>query len=264
MKNYASASTQQGGVGELIPDGTLCWAMINVRPHNLDQGLIEKPSKSSNSNTYLDCELTVLDGPYKNRKMWDMIGVAGSEAYVQMGDAAIRHILEVGRQASPSNPAGYQIQDYMALDGLRVAIKARIEKGKDGHPDKNRPRYLSPNPDSDTCKDYARLCAGDTQPKQKAAAAAPAAPPPPPAQGFQNAAPAHTTTAQAGSTPNQSSAPAGAAWGQQPGFQQPAPQAAPAPAQNPPTMTSPSNGWGAPPPTAAPGGKPGWLGTPQG
>lgn len=174
--DFSNAPTQQGGFGELIPAGTLAWAWLVLRPFNLDQGLIETPSKSSD-NQYLDVELTITDGPFSKRKLWDMIGVAGTEKYVQAGHAAIRHILEVGRGAGPTNPAGYQINDYTAIDQIKVAVKVTIEKGKDGHEDKNRVRYLSPNPASDTCADFKRLLAGDTAPKTNtpAAAAAPAA-----------------------------------------------------------------------------------------
>lgn len=187
MQDFSGASTQQGGFGELIPAGTLAWAIVAMRPHNLDLGIVTTPSKSSDAG-YLDVELTIEGGQYDRRKVWDMIGVRGKEKYIQSGHAAIRHILEVGRGASPQNPNAYIIgantppdsdMGYMELDGLKVAVKVTIEKGNDGHPDKNRVRYLSPNPESDTCKDFARLVAGDTAPAAAHApkAAAPAASP---------------------------------------------------------------------------------------
>ena len=60
--NFGSAPTEQGGgSGELIPDGTLAWAIVTVRPYNLDQGLILTPSKSTEGNAYLNKEYPKLD-----------------------------------------------------------------------------------------------------------------------------------------------------------------------------------------------------------
>lgn len=178
--NFSGAPTHQPGGNDLLPKGLLAFAVLAIRPHNLDHGMIEKPSKSSDG-AYLDVELTIMSGqhpnPFEKRKVWDKIGVKGSEKYIQAGHAAIRHILEVGKQASPQNMAGYEIPDYMALDGLVVAIKIGIEKGNAQYPeDKNNVRYLSPNVESDTHKDFARLVAGDMLPKASDAAPAAAKP----------------------------------------------------------------------------------------
>ena len=72
--NFGGAPTDQGGpTGEVIPDGTLAWAIVTVRPHNLDQGHVLTPSKNTEGNAYLDIELTILEGPYARRKIWDII-----------------------------------------------------------------------------------------------------------------------------------------------------------------------------------------------
>lgn len=199
--DFSGAPTQQfGNDGELIPNGTLAWATVHVRPHNIDQALVVVPSKKNEANGFLDLELTIEDGQHARRKVWDRVGVRGNEQWIAAGMAAIRHMLEAGRGAGPNNRQAYVLGaqypqgselGFMELDGLRVAIRVGIEKGKDGYDDKNKiARYLSPNPDSDTAKDFQRLIAGDTAPKEKAAAGAgvaaqqampwskPAAPPP--------------------------------------------------------------------------------------
>lgn len=192
MMDFSQASTKQASNGELIPDGTLAWAIVEIRPHNIEAGIVPVPSGKTPTNKYLDIELTVAEGEFEKRKMWDMVGVEGSPAYTEMGAAAIRHMLEVGKRAGPTNPSGYSINDYMDLSGLRVAVEVRLEKGKakgngEFYPDKNRVKYLSPNPESDTHKNYAKLVAGETQlpvkaqPAQSQPAAqvtAPAAAPP--------------------------------------------------------------------------------------
>jgi hypothetical protein len=131
--------------------------------------LTVKGVKASNSGGgYLDCELTIDQGqPHAGRKIFDMIGdpqnAANSEKYREMGTIAITRILEAGRGAGPHNMAGYQIPNYEALSGLRVGIKTGIEKGTDGHADKNRVKeWLTPNPASQSGnKGWVKLMAGD-------------------------------------------------------------------------------------------------------
>lgn len=239
----ANPNGQMGG-NELLPKGTLAWCNVTVRPFNMDQGEIETPSKSTQGNAYLDLELTILDGPYARRKVWDRPGVAGSEKYVQAGFAAIRHILEVGRNAGPQNQAGYQINDYLALDNITCAIKIGVDPAKDGYEAKNTVAcYLSPNPESDTHKDFERLRTGDTAPKVAA------------------------DTGLRGSTAAIANAPK---WGPQGTGAAPAAQSNPtAAAQSSAQQTTSRSSWGpqqsgTPTPAAQNSGtKPSWLGSPQ-
>lgn len=145
----------------LIPKGQLAWAILTVR------GI----KSSASGGQYLDCELTIDDNqPFARKKLWDMIGdpnhAGNSEAYRQMGLIAITRILESGRGAGPNNPAGYKIDNYQQLSGLRVAIKIGVEKGTDGYDDKNRVAdYLTPNPASkDGHKPFLDLQAGKFSP----------------------------------------------------------------------------------------------------
>lgn len=206
--NYANASTKQGGSFSVIPHGTLAWAVVEVRPFNIDQGLVVTPSKKGNGNAYLDVELTIIEpGPYAGQKLWDMIGTAGTAKYIEMGEAAIRHIVEVGKQASPNNPAGYvlgaNLPDgdegaYLDLNGLKCAVEILVEPSNgtraDGtpFPDKNRVLYLSPNPGSPTHKKFQLLVEGKMDPPEgtKQPAPRPAAPAAPAAAGSPSAKPA--------------------------------------------------------------------------
>lgn len=185
--NFGNAPTEQGGSGEIIPDGTLAWASVAVRPFNLDQGMVLTPSKSTAGNAYLDVELTILEGPYARRKVWDMIMLKSTgekaEKTIGMAMAKVRHILEVGReiQGFAATDAKYRLGQVsgangdmvlMELNELRCAIKVKVEK-QAGYADKNKvAQYLSPNPASDTFNNFMRLVNGDTAP----AVAAPAAP----------------------------------------------------------------------------------------
>jgi hypothetical protein len=161
--NFGTADPNAQGGSELIPDGTLAWAILTVRPYN-DREILT-PSKSSDG-AYLDVELTILEGTYARRKVWDKIGLEGSDKWVARGMSSVRHILEVGRQMtdfSPSHP-GYQCPTgLMELNELQCAVKIGVETGKGGYSDKNVIRqFLSPNPTSDTHKAFNKLVAGET------------------------------------------------------------------------------------------------------
>lgn len=172
--------------GELIAKGTLAWGVINFRWGNADQGVAEttskNPGKDGNVSKYLDSIVTITEGPHAKRKVFHKIGIVGSPVWTAAGGAAIRHILETGNNASPSNPAGYQIPTFFQLDGMRVAVEIGVESGgtkQDGtkFDDKNAvSRFLSGNPASDTHKTFLRLQAGDTQPKTPPAGAGAKAP----------------------------------------------------------------------------------------
>ena len=132
----------------LVPDGTKAFGILKIRP----AGPGGQPedwiavSKSSDAQ-YLDCELTICEGPFNKRKIFTKIGVAGSEKYINSGRSAIRALLEVGRGASPANMNAYKINSYGDLDGLKVAFEVKIEKGTDGYQDKNDVRtWLTPDP----------------------------------------------------------------------------------------------------------------------
>jgi hypothetical protein len=189
--NFGTADPNAQGGSELIPDGTLAWAILTVRPYN-DREILT-PSKSSDG-AYLDVELTILEGPYARRKVWDKIGLEGSDKWVARGMSSVRHILEVGRQMtdfSPSNP-GYQCPTgLMELNELQCAVKIGIEVGQKGYQDKNSIRqYLSPNPTSDTHKTFNKLVAGETSAPVRETKPAAAAKP---AWGPGASAPAATT-----------------------------------------------------------------------
>lgn len=210
FSKWGNAPTEQPGAdfGALIPAGTLAWAVVKVRPYNLQSNMVLVPSKTS-ANKYLDVELTIEGGKYDKRKVWDKLGLIGpSEGWVTAGHAAVRHIIEVHRgiksdfhDGNPKYDIGGGITDercLMDLNGMRCGVMIGIEKGKDGYEDKNKvSAYLSPNPESkSTHKHFLRLVAGDVEPKDKAAPAAsktqaaPWAPPAAPAKPVANERPA--------------------------------------------------------------------------
>lgn len=168
--DFSTAPQQQGG--ELIPDNTLAWGVIYVIPSAPDVGKVSKSGRDNPSNKYINYEIELTSGNVVGRKVFGMLGIAGSEKWVNSSMAAVRHILEVGRKWSPQNTNVYTIganladgdeRMWMELDGLQVAVKVGIEKGKDDFPDKNKVKgFLSPHPDSPTHKDFMALVGGAT------------------------------------------------------------------------------------------------------
>jgi hypothetical protein len=160
--------SQTSGVSsptDLIPSGFLCWAMVTMR------GM--KNSQSSTSR-YADLELVVADNqPNARRKIWTKIGdpdhEGNSEGYRTMGMTSLTRMLESAGFVDPKDPKSYEALNgrsceeiLMALDGKYVAIKVKIEAGKDGHADKNDVGdFLTPNELSSSYKAFKKLEAGD-------------------------------------------------------------------------------------------------------
>ncbi len=77
------AAPQMAPMAELIPDGTFAKVMMKLRPGGtngatpMDAGLL-KASPHSDARM-LDCEFTVIEGPYARRKFWQNFTVAGGK-----------------------------------------------------------------------------------------------------------------------------------------------------------------------------------------
>ena len=83
MLDLNDARPQLPPPGDLIPDGTFAKLKLTIRPGGadgavpLDKGLL-KASQSSDARM-LDCEFTVLEGPFARRKLWQNFTVAGGK-----------------------------------------------------------------------------------------------------------------------------------------------------------------------------------------
>lgn len=161
-----SQARDQADFSELIPHGALSFGVIKIRPFNVDANVIPTPSKSSDAH-YLDCEITLEGGAWNKRKIWTKLGIAGSQAYINMGMSSMKAIRETGVGASVQNPALYSMNSYMDLDGLTVGVKIKIESSP-GYNDKNEIAcFLSPVQDG-VKKLWDRLVAGDCAPDPNA------------------------------------------------------------------------------------------------
>jgi hypothetical protein len=181
--NSGASSSQ--GPGALIPHGTLAFAV--VKPTGI------KESKRTGGG-YANLELTISEGPYANRKVWAIVmnpqdernqnpalRAEGKADGAAMGLTSMCRMFEAAGVFNPLDARSYDKFNgasfnnvIAALEGLTVAIKIKISKGKDGYDDKNEVgEFLSPAPGSGTSKLWTQLT-GDGSTARKSAFGQPA------------------------------------------------------------------------------------------
>lgn len=137
----------------LIPRGTLVEVMLNIK---------EVKNSKETGGSYLNCELTVLSGPFEKRKIFTMIpdvwDQRNSEKWRDMGKVPLVRLAESCGLFNTAQPESYAqfngASDIMPIaqriQGTRVVIRVGLEKGKDGNQDKNSvDEWGTPRPDSD-------------------------------------------------------------------------------------------------------------------
>jgi hypothetical protein len=127
----------------LIPANTIARARLTIRPGNDFSDPFLTRSKDENS-TYLNCEFTIMEGQFAKRKVFDKIGISGSDIWVNMGKARIRAILESAKNINPKDiseaaTAARKITSFDELDGLEMLLKIGVEHDRNGvYGDKNK------------------------------------------------------------------------------------------------------------------------------
>lgn len=154
MMNFNDASLQASF--ELIPANTIAKARLVIKAGNDQNDPFVTKGKNGHTS-YLNCEFIILEGVYAKRKVFDKIGLAGSDVWVNMGKARIRAILESAKGINPKDMseiamAARKINSFEELNGLDCVIKIGIERDKQGqYQDKNRvaaiitPEHISYN-----------------------------------------------------------------------------------------------------------------------
>lgn len=133
--------------GGLIADGTVAVVHMTVRPGSAGEGGWLKRSKDGSSQA-MDCEFTVVDGPFSKRKFWSLFTVEGTtEGHAKAAEISasrLRGILESAKGIRPDDEsdaakAGRRVTSWGDFDGLRFVAKIGIEKAKpdSGYKDKN-------------------------------------------------------------------------------------------------------------------------------
>jgi hypothetical protein len=143
MYDLNDAQPQMMPVGELIPDGTFARVTMTIRPGGLngstpaDAGLL-KASGSSDAKL-LDCEFTVVEGPFARRKFWQTFTVAGGKVDEKgqskgwnIAKSAFRAMIDSAlglnpKDESPAAKAKRVIQGLKQLDGITFVARIMIE-----------------------------------------------------------------------------------------------------------------------------------------
>lgn len=182
-ENPFSPTSGAGSAPELIPAGTLAWAIIKVTA---------KKNTKEAGGEYYNLELTIHGGEYEGRKVFEMLpnfqDTRNSDKWRAMGVTNITRIMEAAGFFKPSEPESYNafkgkpfevIANF--LDGQRCAIKVKVEKNSDpAYADKNKVGdWLSPNPSNRSYADFQRLIGGQSAVTEaRSQAFAPSAPTP--------------------------------------------------------------------------------------
>jgi hypothetical protein len=130
---------------DLIPADTVATLHLTVRPGQAGEGGWLRRSKAGDSEA-LDCEFTVVDGPYAKRKFWSLFTLEGvTEGHAQAADISrrrLRAVLESARGIRPNDKGesaknARQITSYGEFDGIRFIGKVGIEPAKGEFKPKN-------------------------------------------------------------------------------------------------------------------------------
>lgn len=143
MYDLNDAQPQMAPMGELISDGAFAKVKMTVRPGGLngatpmDAGLL-KASQSSDAKL-LDCEFTVVSGPYVRRKFWQNFTVAGGKLDERgqskgwnISKSTFRAMVDSALGLDPKDESASAkqkrvIQGLKQLDGIVFAARIMVE-----------------------------------------------------------------------------------------------------------------------------------------
>jgi hypothetical protein len=150
--DFNDAQAQMMPSGELIPDGTFAKIRMTIRPGGvngsvpMDAGLL-KASNDSDAKM-LDCEFTVVEGPFVRRKFWQNFTVAGGKVDDKgqskgwnISKASFRAMVDSALGLSPKDmsdaaKAKRVLPGLKQLDGINFVARIMVEPASD--PDKYR------------------------------------------------------------------------------------------------------------------------------
>jgi hypothetical protein len=128
-----------------IPADTILEVNLRIRPGGFGEGGWFKRSKSGDSAA-LDCELTVIAGEHRGRKIFDLMTLEGTtEGHAQAAEISrrkLRAILESVRGVHPGDSSeaaakARRLDSWADLDNVRFVVKVGVEAAKNGFAAKN-------------------------------------------------------------------------------------------------------------------------------
>jgi hypothetical protein len=136
---------------ELIPHGTIATVVMHIRAGGVGEDGMLKRSRAGDCEM-LDVELTVTDGPYKGRKLWENWILEGTKlghaTSIEINRSTIRAIIDSACGLKPDDDSpqarAMRTRSLGQLQGLTFIARIGIEQGKpkgsnnnDCWPDKN-------------------------------------------------------------------------------------------------------------------------------
>ena len=164
----------------LIPKGTLVKVRLTVRPGGFDdpeQGWTEgwATRNAESGAVYLNCEYTVVGGPFAHRKLWSLIGLHSAKGpnWAQMGRSFIKGALNSALGLQPDDmsaaaQAGRRIAGFGDLDGL--VFVGQVDWEKDAH---GADKAVIKTPVEPDHPQYAQVMNGEERAPPAAASGAP-------------------------------------------------------------------------------------------
>src|SRR5262249_37876693 len=121
---------------ELIPHGTTATTVLHIRAGDVGEDGMLKRSKDGGCEM-LDCEFTVVDGPYKGRKFWERMILAGTTdghaKSAEINRGTLKAIIDsaLGLKPDDANPQGAAARpvSLKQFGGMAVIAKNGIWKG---------------------------------------------------------------------------------------------------------------------------------------
>ena len=143
MFDFNDAQQQMAPQGELIPDGVFSRVKLTIRPGGtngavpMDAKLLKASDKSD--ALMLNCEMTLMDGPYARRKFWQNFTVAGGKRNEKgesigwnISKSSFRAMINsaVGLDPKDESPAARdkrKLEGLRQLDGMVLAARIMVE-----------------------------------------------------------------------------------------------------------------------------------------
>jgi hypothetical protein len=172
---------------EPIPSGQVVRCAVKARPGGVgEDGWLHQATTEKGTSENLDLELTVIEGPFKNRKIWTKYTVSGSSPKhveaAEISRQALRAMLESARGVKPSDKSeaaakARNIETWGELNGLIIMIKVGVIPAQGQWPAKNSISYILTPEQSQWAAPSAEETAAAAATVTTTAAAAPAATP---------------------------------------------------------------------------------------
>ena len=142
---------------ETIPDGTFAKVMMTLRPGgvdgfaDIDRGLLKTSNQPGSDVVSLDCEFTVVAGPFAKRKFWQTFTVTGGKVDDKgasigwnISKRIFRAMIDSALGLDPEDmsdaaKAKRQLRGLADLNGITFVAKILVEPNKDArYPESNK------------------------------------------------------------------------------------------------------------------------------